>query len=290
MSIRTLALIAEPTRAAEAEGVTILRALGSERLILLDPFLLLDHLTVAPAEAPYLGFPRHPHRGIETLTFVVDGWVKHRDSLGSDSQVEVGGVQWMRAGGGIFHEEYLQAGSTGSEALQVWFNLPAAQKLTPAEYLAVEASALPELTLPGGARVSVVAGALDGVQGPVSRTGIQVTYLVVTLPAGASVTLPAPRSQTAFAYIYRGSVHFGERTVTAGHLAIFADEPIVEPEADVVVATAAHDTEARFIFLRATPLREPVFQYRSSVMNTVSELGQVADDLANGTFDAPRGV
>ncbi|MBB6048412.1 pirin family protein [Armatimonas rosea] len=290
MSIRTLALIAEPTRAAEAEGVTILRALGSERLVLLDPFLLLDHLTVAPSAEPYLGFPRHPHRGIETLTFVVEGWVKHRDSLGSDSQVEAGGVQWMRAGSGIFHEEYLQAGSAGSEALQVWFNLPAALKMTPPEYQAVEASALPELTLPGGARVVVVAGERDGVQGPVSRTGIHVTYLAVTLPAGVSVTLSAPRSQTAFAYVYRGSVHFGERTVTAGHLAIFADEPIPEPEADVVAATAPQDTEARFIFLCATPLREPIFQYRSSVMNTVSELGQVVDDLANGTFTTPRGT
>ncbi|WP_309721322.1 pirin family protein [Armatimonas sp.] len=284
MSIRPVALVAEPTEAAEAVGVRILRSLGSERLVLLDPFLLLDHLHVSPAPEPSLGFPRHPHRGIETLTYVVKGWVKHRDSLGSDSQVGEGGVQWMRAGSGIFHEEYLQAGEQGSEALQVWFNLPAAQKLTPPEYQAVASTEIPEVAFPGGVSVQVVAGELSGVQGPVTRTGIQATYLVVTLPAGTSVHLPAPRSQTAFAYVYQGSVHLGEREVTAGHLAIFADEEITESETEEILATAPKDAEARFILVCATPLREPVFQYRSSVMNTVSQIGQVVRDLENGTF------
>ena len=284
MSTRPIALVAEPTETAEAVGVRILRSIGSERLVLLDPFLLLDHLQVAPAAEPALGFPRHPHRGIETLTYVVRGWVKHRDSLGSDSQVEAGGAQWMCAGAGIFHEEYLQAGEEGSEALQVWFNLPASQKLTPPEYKAVHALEIPEVAFPSGAQVRVVAGELAGVQGPVQKTGIQATYLVVTLPTGATITLPAPRSETAFAYVYQGSVRFGEQEVASGKLAIFADNEVSEPEAEEVLATAPDTGEVRFILVRAAPLREPVFQYRSSVMNTVSQIGQAVRDLENGTF------
>jgi hypothetical protein len=286
MSTRTLALIAEPTVAAEAIGVTILRSLGSERLVLLDPFLLLDHLTVAPATEPSLGFPRHPHRGIETLTYVVEGWVRHRDSLGSDSQVEAGGAQWMRAGSGIFHEEYLRAGEFGSEALQVWFNLPASEKMTPPAYQAVSAAELPQVTLPGGAVVTVLAGELAGVQGPIAGTGIGATYLAVTLPAGVSISLPAPRSQTAFVYVYRGLVLFGEREVPSGRLGIFADEEAPDGEAETIIATAPVAAETRFIFVCAAPLREPILQYRSSVMNTVSQMGQVISDLENGTFTA----
>ena len=195
----------------------------------------------------------------------------------------------MCAGAGIFHEEYLQAGEEGSEALQVWFNLPASQKLTPPEYKAVHALEIPEVAFPSGAQVRVVAGELAGVQGPVQKTGIQATYLVVTLPTGATITLPAPRSETAFAYVYQGSVRFGEQEVASGKLAIFADNEVSEPEAEEVLATAPDTGEVRFILVRAAPLREPVFQYRSSVMNTVSQIGQAVRDRLRRLGEAMPG-
>lgn len=284
MSIRPIALVADPKEAAEAEGVTILRAIGGERLILLDPFLLLDHLVVAPSSQPELGFPRHPHRGIETLTYVVDGWVHHRDSLGNDSRVGAGGAQWMRAGRGIFHEEFLRAGEQGSEALQVWFNLPATEKLTPATYQAVGADQLPVVALPGGATVTVLAGEHAGATGPLTETGIGVTYLALTLPPGSTATIPAPRTRTAFAYVYRGRVACGATEVSSGRLAIFADAPIESPENDELALENPGTTEARCIVLLADPLREPIFQYRSSVMNTASQIGEAIADLERGTF------
>src|SRR5579871_3434407 len=153
MPNRSVGIVMDPKEANEAAGVTIRRTIGGERLVLLDPFLLLDHLTVAANEGGVssVGFPRHPHRGIETLTYVFAGHVHHRDSLGNDSRVGAHGSQWMTAGGGIFHEEMLEIGADGCEAQQIWFNLPAAQKMIRPGYVAAHGADIPTAELEGGA-------------------------------------------------------------------------------------------------------------------------------------------
>jgi len=283
MNSRAVGIVMEPKEAAEAEGVRIRRTIGGERLVLLDPFLLLDHLTVPASDSASagVGFPRHPHRGIETLTYVVAGRVHHKDSLGNDSGVTAQGSQWMTAGGGIFHEEYLEPDAAGCEAIQIWFNLPAREKRKPAAYRAAHATDIPEVVLPQGATVRVVAGAFAGQAGPFAGIGAHPTYLDVHLPAGVSVTLPAPAGETAFAYLYRGKATFGEggagKETDAAHLVIFCD-------GEGAQVTASSQEEARLIFVSARALGEPVLQYRSLVMNTIEEMKQALDDLEQGTF------
>ena len=284
MSTRLVGIVMEPKEAAEAEGVLIRRTIGSERLVLLDPFLLLDHLTVPASSdaAQGVGFPRHPHRGIETLTYAIAGKVHHRDSLGNDSSVNAGGTQWMTAGRGIFHEEYFEPHETGCEALQIWFNLPAGEKMKPAGYRPAQSADVPEVTREGGANVRVLAGEFEGKTGPLQGVAVQPVYLDVHLPAGATVTLPAPPGETAFAYLYRGQAKFGPDSdaeeTAAARLIVFCD-------GDSAQVTASLQEAARFVFVTARPLREPILQYRSLVMNTVEEMKQALDDLEQGTFD-----
>lgn len=283
-SVRSVGIVMDPKEEHEGEGVLIRRTVGSERLVLLDPILLLDHLTVPPSSdaAQGIGFPRHPHRGIETLTYVLAGHVHHKDSRGNDSGVGALGTQWMTAGRGIFHEEYLEPGETGCEALQIWFNLPAAEKMKPAGYLPGQAAEIPEVVLENGATVRIVAGVFEGLTGPMRGIAVDPTYLDVHLPAGAAVTLPAKQGETAMAYLYRGQASFGSgseaKPVAAAHLVVLCDGESIE-------VTASAEEAARFILVTARPLNEPVLQYRSLVMNTVEEMKQALEDLQNDTFD-----
>lgn len=275
MPTRSVAFVATPTEAAEAPGVTILRSIGSDRMVLLDPLLLMDHLTLVPSagNAP-VGFPRHPHRGIETLTYVFRGRVQHRDSLGNQSAVGPGGTQWMTAGDGIWHEEMLVPEGEGTEALQVWFSLPLNEKRKPAGYLAAQAPEVPEVRREG-ALIRVVCGEFGGQRGPVDGIAVQPLYLDVQLSGGTSVEIPVPSGDLTVAYVARGSVVFGDQTITSGHLVTFAT-------GDSVVATS--EAESRFILISAAPLNEPVVQYRSFVMNTVDDIGETLRMIADGTF------
>ena len=281
MATRPVAIIMEPTEAQEAPGVLIRRTIGAEKMILLDPFLLLDHLGIDPKGAGDnpLGFPRHPHRGIETLTYVMQGAMKHSDSMGNDDTVGEGESQWMTAGGGLFHSETPEVKNGGHNSIQIWFNLPADQKMMPPAYHPARNADIPEVTGAGGSVVRVIAGEFAGTAGAFQGIAVHPTYLAVHLPAGASVTLPAKPSATAFAYIYKGKAAFGEeaKEVEAARLVVFAD-------GDGVIAQAG-DADAEFIFVSATPLNEPVFQYRSLVLNTVDQMKQALDDLAQGTFE-----
>lgn len=278
-TLRPVAIIMTPEEENEAPGVTIRRTIGSGKLVLLDPFLLLDHLTV-PAEGNVgreVGFARHPHRGIETLTYVIAGDMHHTDSTGNDDGISMGESQWMTAGGGIFHSEMARVGAAGHESLQIWTNLPAAEKMKAPGYRAARHEEIPEITV-GDATVRIVSGTINGTAGPIQGTAVGLTYADVHLPAGATVTLPAPLGETAYAYLYRGTATFGPdgKPAESPNLVIFAD-------GEGVQATAG-DTEARFMLASARPLREPVLQYRSLVMNTVEEMKQALDDLEQGTF------
>ncbi|MGC4046950.1 MAG: pirin family protein [Armatimonas sp.] len=275
--MRRFGVVMKPGVVEEAPGVHIGRTIGSDRLILLDPFLLLDHMQVGDAAASSIGFPRHPHRGIETLTWMVAGRVHHKDSQGSDDSVGAGEAQWMTAGKGIFHSEMLEQTAEGCEGLQLWFNLPATQKFIPAGYQAARKNDIPMVTS-DGATVSLVAGTYQDTTGPLDRIAVQPTVLGVTLSQGASVTLPAPPGQNAFAYVHHGSVTDAQgKTVDAAQLAIFTD-------GENATITTTSPEGAALLFCAAKPLNEPVFLYRSLVLSNVDQMAQALDDLENDTF------
>lgn len=273
---REIAMALEPMAVNEAKGVEIRRSIGSDRLVLLDPFLLLDHLRVpyVPGVAS-VGFPRHPHRGIETLTLVFDGEVGHRDSLGNESTVGAGGAQWMTAGDGIFHEEKIVPGPSGNESLQLWFSLPRAEKRKAPAYLAAPASDVPEVSV-GDAKVRVVAGSFGEAVGPLSGIAVRPRVLTVTLPANGRVELPSPPGDAAYAYLVQGGASVSGRSWPTPGLAVFT-------EGDGVVVEAGPDG-ASFAFVSARPLNEPVVQYRSFVMNTPDDIRETLDRLEAGTF------
>lgn len=281
MAHRKVGLVMEPVEHEEAEHLTIGRTLGGDRMVLLDPFLLLDHMRLDAVATQAVGFPRHPHRGIETLTYVFAGRVHHKDSLGNDSGVGPGGSQWMCAGGGIFHEEYLEPREEGNNSLQIWFNLPAAEKRKPATYQGVSGDDVPVATLEGGATARVIAGEVGGVRGAFEGIAVNPTYLDVWVPPGTTVELPAPAEETAFAYVYRGTVSFGD----TGPNAVVSPKLVVFSEKGNSVQISTSEGEARFVFVRARPLREPVVQYRTHVMNSVEEIRETLEDLERGTFD-----
>lgn len=284
MYSRSVGILMTPQEVHEAKGVTLRRTIGSDKLVLLDPFLLLDHMSVGPVaaggEPEEIGFPMHPHRGIETLTYVMAGHVRHRDTMGNTDTIGPWESQWMTAGGGLFHEELVQVGAEGHLGLQIWFNLPAREKMKPPMYRAARINEIPEIVQSGGAVIRIVAGQVDGVNGAFEGIAVNPTYLDVRLPPGATARLPAPPGQNAFAFTYQGSAHYGEAGAEIESipytLAIFAD-------GDGVTAVARGE-ECRFIFVAANPLNEPVLQYRSIVMNTVDEMQKALDDLKHNTF------
>jgi quercetin 2,3-dioxygenase len=279
MTIRSAGIVMTPIESDEAQGVRIRRTIGSDKLVLLDPFLLLDHMSVAGGgDAKEIGFPLHPHRGIETLTYVMAGRVHHRDSLGNDDSIGPGESQWMTAGGGIFHSEMVEVtGPEGHEGLQIWLNMPAAEKMRSPTYRAARTADI-GVVEKGGSIVRVIAGTFEGVTGPFAGILAEPLYLDVRLAAGDSITIPTPAGYTAFAYTYLGTSKFGEAGTAAepANLVIFTD-------GDAVKAVAG-DTETRFLLVAAKPMREPVLQYRSLVMSTVEEMQQALTDLENGTF------
>jgi quercetin 2,3-dioxygenase len=277
MNLRTVAFIAEPTIAKEANGVTIRRSIGNERMIIFDPILLVDHLTIGEHLEPgndVIGFPRHPHRGIETLTLVYDGQVTHKDSLGNDNEVGGGSVQWMTAGGGIFHEEYLRLVDGKVEALQLWFNLPSDQKMNPASYQHATPESIPTLQI-SGASVKVIAGKYDETEGVFQGVGCNPNVYQVRMNAGGELKFLTEQEHNALLYVMRGSVKVSEIEVSNGRTAILS-------KGDGLQVSASGETE--LVFVSSTPLKEPVLQYRSIVMNTPEEIGKSISDLANGTF------
>lgn len=269
MTEREVAFIIEPVQADEAKGVDIRRSVGTDRMVYLDPILLVDHLRLAHTPGiGKLGFPRHPHRGIETFTIVLEGTMHHKDSIGNESAIGPGGVQWMTAGRGIFHEEMMESHGAGVEVLQLWFNLPANQKRVPPGYRGYAAEGIPS----SGA-VRVLAGAFDGVQGAVQGVAANPTVLDIALEAGASVSIPVADGETATAYLIRGD-------------GVVADEPrlVVFSDHGHEVVLRAGAAGARWVFLSAAKLNEPILQFRSFVMNTADEIGETLKLIQAGDF------
>ena len=279
-SSRPVTQIVAPEPVVEGAGVHLRRSIGTRELDHLDPFLLLDHFeSVSPADYK-AGFPYHPHRGIETVTIVRTGEVRHRDSLEHRGTIGAGDIQWMTSGSGIMHEEMPQVRPEGIAGLQLWLNLPAREKMTRPKYRDLQADRLTESKLGEGANVRVIAGEASGgrLRGPVEGLAVAPQFLDVTLPPGTAFREAVPRGHTAFAYVDHGNLRFGpEQTAAHGPaLVVFGDGDIVE-------ASAGADG-GRFLLAAARPLHEPIARYGPFVMNTRAEIEQALQDLRTGNF------
>ncbi len=280
---RPIAYLINPQYVIEGAGVLLRRGFGPSRENLFDPFLLFDHFAFNdPKEGPIVGFPTHPHRGIETVTYILEGHVRHRDSLGNMGVIGPGDVQWMTSGRGIMHEEMPKRGPSGViDGFQLWVNLPAAQKMSQPRYQEVIAASIPAVDK-DGAKVRVVAGEFAGVRGPVTEIAAQPIYMDVTLAPGAEFTLPTQPGHTVVAYVFEGAGVFGidedgkGDNVEAVSMAVFED-------GDHLRVRAA-DQPTRFMLMAGAPFKEPIVPYGPFVMNTPQEIQQALADLRNGTF------
>jgi redox-sensitive bicupin YhaK (pirin superfamily) len=269
-----LVVPSEATR--DGAGVRLRRALGSRALAMLDPFLLLDEMCSDVPSEYAAGFPTHPHRGFETVTYVLEGAVDHKDSLGNHGHLGPGSVQWMTAGRGIVHSEMPTHGESDTRlrGFQLWVNLPASKKMGPPRYQDIAGASVPEVRS-GDARVRLVAGESSGAKGPVEGIVTAPTMIDVTLPAKGAWEHPIASAHNAFVYVLEGVAEIGggRSAVRAGELAVLGDGSL---------AVARSESGARFLIFAAQPIGEPVARSGPFVMNTDEELRQAWDDYRNG--------
>jgi len=280
---RTLERIIESKPTSDGAGVKLRRSLGQQAndAVRLDPFLMLDEFYSDNPDDYLAGFPPHPHRGFETVTYMLEGRMQHSDHLGNTGDLGPGGVQWMTAGRGVIHSEMPQQSSDGMRGFQLWINLPAAEKMKPADYRDIPSEAIPTVELSAGA-VRVIAGrlALDGrsIAGPVNgeagRMATDPLYLDVHLEPAAEIELPVTSGHNAFVYLYEGSAEITGKTLPHRAAGILGDGERVR--------IAAGGQGARLLLLAARPIGEPVAQYGPFVMNTREEIERAVDDYRSG--------
>jgi redox-sensitive bicupin YhaK (pirin superfamily) len=272
---------------SDGDGVKLTRVLTQPLQRRLDPFLMLDAFGSDDAADYIGGFPDHPHRGFETVTYMIAGRMRHRDSAGNEGLLQNGGVQWMTAGRGLIHSELPEQEAGRMEGFQLWLNLPAAEKMTTPGYRDIASDEIPELRLPG-ATVRVIAGASHGVAGAVQKAQTQPLYLDLHLEPGAVFEQLVPAGHNAFVYVYRGALAIDEggaaTTVPAQRMAVLANKP----EADGVRLLAG-DQGARALLIAGRPLGEPIAQYGPFVMNSQAEIFQAVEDFRAGKFGPPPG-
>jgi redox-sensitive bicupin YhaK (pirin superfamily) len=301
MSIRPIKQIIEAQPTIEGAGVHLRRAFGFGKTDEFDPFLLFDDFRNENPRDYLAGFPWHPHRGIETITYVLAGSVNHGDSLGNSGTLGSGDVQWMTAGSGILHQEMPTGDERGRmHGFQLWANLPSSLKMTKPRYQDVPGGEIPEITDDDGTVVRVVCGEFWGKKGPVEGVAADPRYIDVRVPPGRRKTLPVETSRHAFAYVFEGSGSFRdasdpvavktERVGTAGGApaAETQNRSLVLFDAGDEVTVQAGPEGIRFLLVSGQPLKEPVAWYGPIVMNTEQELRQAYDELRNGTFIKSR--
>jgi quercetin 2,3-dioxygenase len=283
---RPVAMVVPTTRTVEGGGFVVRRPFPTARLDMVDPFLLLDHMgpsEYGPGEA--VGAPDHPHRGFETVTYMLEGAFEHRDSTGGGGYLGPGDVQWMTAGAGVVHSELpaerIRREGGRVHGLQLWVNLPRADKMAPPRYQEIKSDEIPVAEPAPGARVKVVAGDVFGVRGPV-ETHSPIVYLHVTLEPGASLDVPIPDGQRAMAYVISGTGTFGPDgdAVDEAHLVLFDGTEGVVPVAAPPDAAGPLDA----LVIAGAPLGEPVARYGPFVMNTRDELVDAFDDYQSGAM------
>lgn len=263
-------------RVSEGAGVNVLRMIGSPELNMLDPFLLLDEFRSDDPGDYIAGFPSHPHRGFETVTYMLAGAMRHEDSSGASGELAAGGVQWMTAGRGVIHSEMPLIKDGLMWGFQLWVNLPASKKMVEPRYQNIDPADVPAVEGPGGVRARVIAGSVNGVAGPVSGVSVDPVFLDVVLPSGASFGHDVPADHACAAYVYDGFVSVEGVSYAKGSLIVFGD-------GDHVVLSGGEKGGA-FLLLAARPLNEPVARGGPFVMNTREELTQAFSDYNSGVL------
>jgi redox-sensitive bicupin YhaK (pirin superfamily) len=281
---RELQRTIESVATSDGAGVKLRRSLGSVPGLYLDPFLMLDEFSSDDAADYIAGFPSHPHRGFETVTYMLDGHLRHEDHLGHRGELTSGAVQWMTAGRGIIHSEMPQQDHGRMRGFQLWINLPRREKMKPAKYRDIAAREIPVVEVPGGGRIKVIAGKItvDGgeVGGPIQGLTTDPTVLDIELPAGASFRHSLATDYTAFVYAFEGSVVIGAegRAQTLG-----THRAGVTSEGEEILLRGG-EQGGRALLIAGRPLREPIVQYGPFVMNTREEIEQAVRDYQNGTL------
>ena len=274
--------IIKPQTVMEGAGVRLKRSIATATLDHLDPFLLFDHFGSDNPDDYIKGFPIHPHRGIETVTYMINGHVNHKDSIGNSGSIGSGDIQWMTAGGGIMHEEMPQPAQGEMVGFQLWVNLPARLKMTKPRYQDIISNQIPEVTREDGVKIRVIAGEVDGVRGAISEIFADPAYLDVSIPAKGSFSHPVEKEHTAFAYVFEGRGFFGTDE-NAQQSSVSQPGLVVLGDGDYIRAGAANEP-VRFLLISGKPLNEPIARYGPFVMNTQEEIQQALKDLKNGTF------
>ncbi len=302
MSLRPVKRLIQAKPTLEGAGVHLRRAFGFGNTSEFDPFLLLDDFRNDIPEDYLAGFPWHPHRGIETITYVLAGTVEHGDSMGNHGSISAGDVQWMTAGSGIIHQEMPKGDQAGRmHGFQLWANLPSSLKMTAPRYQEVKAGDIPLITDDDGTHVRIVCGSFWGTKGPVDGIAADPVYLDVSVPAGKRKTLPVVTTSHAFAYVFAGT---GKFCNASGPLAVptegigWSDTTLplqadnrsllLFDSGDEVTVQAGEDG-IRFLLVSGKPLKEPVAWYGPIVMNTQEQLRQAFEELERGTFLGPKG-
>ena len=275
---RGIERIIEGVATSDGAGVKLTRVLTGKLQHRLDPFLMLDAFGSDNPDDYIAGFPDHPHRGFETVTYMLSGRMRHRDSAGHEGLLGNGGVQWMTAGRGVIHSEIPEQKDGVMEGFQLWLNLPAKNKMAEPWYRDFSSEMIPEYVTPEKVTVRVIAGNSNGVEGAVTRDFTEPLYLDIHIPAGASFSTALPSTHNAFIYVYRGAVKIGDEEVESRRMGVLTNSPVAEG----VIISAPE--EARLILVAGKPLNEPIVQYGPFVMNTQEEIHRALDDFRNGHF------
>lgn len=273
MTYRNITQLVRALEVTEGAGVTVHRTLGTPALRNLDPFLMLDHISSDDPNDYVAGFPEHPHRGFNTFTYMLEGHMRHGDSMGNRGDLGPGGAQWMRAASGVIHSEMPQQVDGSMRGFQLWINLPAREKMSEPAYQEIRPDSVPEIAS-GGQRIRLLAGHYDSHTGPVTDEYTQAQILDVTLPRAADFEHGLPSGHTAFVYVFEGSARIADKAIPLHHLAVLG--------AGDTLRISTGDEGVRFLLVAGRPIGEPIVQYGPFVMNTREEIEQAMADYRDG--------
>ena len=273
----TIKQIVNGMPASDGAGVKLKRVLGQPLLKRLDPFLMLDEFGSEEAQDYIAGFPQHPHRGFQTVTYMLNGKMGHKDSVGNTGIIEDGGLQWMNAGKGIIHEEMPQQTSGKMRGFQLWVNLPADQKMSKPGYQDIPSADVPELHFDNGNLVRVLAGEFEAVKGAVTTQAVKPLFLDVHMTAEGNQSIDLSQDHNGFIYVYEGELSVADKKLSKGQLGVLDIDGKLAVENN-------NENEARFIVVTGKPINEPVVQYGPFVMNTEAEINQALSDFRTGAL------
>jgi redox-sensitive bicupin YhaK (pirin superfamily) len=273
---RTIDQIISPVATSDGAGVKIKRAIGTPTLDHLDPFLLLDIFGSQKGADYIAGFPDHPHRGFETVTYMLNGKMRHRDSTGNEGLLETGGAQWMTAGRGVIHSEMPEQTDGLMKGFQIWVNLPASQKMIAPRYQDIQAADIPEIKINDQANIKIIAGEIFDTVGPITKIVTGPLFIDVDLKGNSKIVFPVSQGKTALIYVYEGKMHIDGENVETNRLVVLEDGD------EVSLASCAQGV--KFILLAANPIKEPIVRHGPFIMNSREEIYQAFEDFKSGNF------